>query len=514
MSPKTLNLTEQQVHSASTKATAKKSQVWGGRLKSAPDQLNLEFCAGRDVATVRMADDNLLPYDIWCNLAHAKMLLKQSILNDQEFTKIKAALLRLEREYQAGKFQLDPAKEDVHINIESYITTTRQVQAGKKIHTGRSRNDQIATDMRLYMRAQVLVLIEQITPLIFSILDLAEKEINSVMPGFTHYQPAMITTAGHWFSSWSQGLIRDCGRLMQDLQLLNRSPLGAAASFGTSWPIDREFTAKLLGFSAVEENTLDCISSRGENETRLAASISVFMNRLSVISQDIILLSTPYYGMFVLDDRFVTGSSIMPQKRNPDFAEVIKSKAALCHGLLTSLLGISKGAMSGYNRDMQQTKYLVMDLFREINNAPLVLSGVINSLTLKRKTMLRLCEQGFMNSADVADWLAREFSLSFRDCYELLSLAVRYSEKEGQLTLAALQQASQESKLQITLDDSVVAFLNSPTALLDKKQHTGAPSSQAVQKMINKQRLEIAEILDQADQITKTITKAKKKCFG
>lgn len=491
-----------------------KSQIWGGRLKSAPDELNVRFCAGRDVSIIPMADDSLLLFDIWTNMAHARMLEKQSIISDKELDQIRDALLRLEDEFKTGSFNLDPKKEDVHINIEFYITNKCNVEAGKKIHTGRSRNDQVATDMRLFMRAQALELIEQISTLIHSILEVAQNELETLMPGFTHYQPAMLTTMGHWLTAWSQGLIRDCERLLQDLQMLNRCPLGAAAAFGTSWPIDREFTAQLLGFSGVEENTLDCISSRGENETRLAATVSVFMNHLSTISQDIILMSTPYYGMLTLDDRFVTGSSIMPQKRNPDFAEVIKSKASLCHGLLMGLLGIQKGAMSGYNRDTQQTKYLVMDLFRECFDAPLVLSGVIESMSIARDTMRQLCEQDFMNSADVADWLAREYDLSFRDCYELLSLAVKFSEKEGKLSLKAMRKAIKETELAIDLDESMITFLNTPSAMLDKKRHTGAPSPDAVKMMIKNQKTALAEILSQAFIISETTAKARKKSFA
>ncbi|MCP4295134.1 MAG: argininosuccinate lyase [Proteobacteria bacterium] len=496
------------------KQMTQKSQVWGSRLKSAPDQLNIEFCAGRDVSVIPMAEDSLLIFDIWTNMAHSKMLEKQSIISPTELDEIRNALIRLEKEFIEGSFILDPEKEDVHTNIEAYITDICKVEAGKKIHTGRSRNDQVATDMRLFLRSQVLELIEQVSVLISSILEVAQKEMQSLMPGFTHHQPAMFTTMGHWLTAWSQGLIRDCERLLQDLHLLNRCPLGAAASFGTSWPIDREYTAKLLGFSGVEENTLDCISSRGENEARLGATLSVFMNHLSTISQDIILLSTPYYGMITLDDRFVTGSSIMPQKRNPDFAEVIKSKASMCHGMLSSLLGIQKGAMSGYNRDTQQTKYLVMDLFRECFNAPLVLSGVIESMNVEREVMYQKCEQGFMNSADVADWLARQFHLSFRNCYGLLSLAVKFSEKEGILTLEAMQRAIKETGLVIDVEQSTITFLNSPSAMLDKKQHIGAPSPYSVEQMIKGQKMIVAGIITEVNQISKRSTEAKKLSYA
>ncbi len=368
--------------------------------------------------------------------------------------------------------------------------------------------------MRLYLRSSVLELTKNIERLIQSILKRAEQETETIMPGFTHYQPAMPTTIAHWMTCWSQGLIRDLHSLYNDLKMLNLSPLGAAASFGTTWPIDREYAAELLGFDGVENNSLDCISSRGENETRIAASISILMNHLSTISQDIILLGTPYFNMIKVDDRFVTGSSIMPQKRNSDFAELIRSKAAQSQGILTSLLGIQKGSMSGYNRDSQQTKYLIVDLFRECFDAPVVLSGVIDSLGFKKAEMKKRCQVGFINSADTADWLAQRFSLSFRDCYEVLSLAVKYSEDAGQLTFQAMNKAINEIGLAISISEADIDFLNTPELLLNKKNHTGAPSKSSVLKTIQVQ----TDLLDKAgarfSEAAKRIQSAREQCFA
>ena len=483
-------------------------------MNTPPDQLNIGFCAGRDVITLPMADEILLEFDVWTNLAHAMMLNKVGVLNDQELADIRGALSDLVRDFQAGSFELDPEKEDVHINVEHYITFTKGIVAGKKIHTGRSRNDQVSTDMRLFLREAVIELVASTLTLVKAILNRAEQETASIMPGFTHYQPAMLTTVGHWLTSWSQGLLRDALSLMQDLKMMNRSPLGAAASFGTSWPINREYAAELLGFDAVEENSLDCISSRGENETRIAASISIMMNHLSVISQDIILLSTPFYGFFKVDDRYVTGSSIMPQKRNPDFAEIIRSKASLVHGSLISLLGIQKGAMSGYNRDTQQTKYLIMDLLRESRDVPSILSGVIASLVFDRITMRKSCEQGYINATDIADRLAQKHGLSFRDCYEVLSSAVKYSEDKGRITLETLKQAISEQGLEIAFSEEDAIFINSPEKSLLEKRHTGAPSAESVERMIRKQHGEIERIERELGEFGQGIQDARKRCFG
>jgi argininosuccinate lyase len=495
------------------KQTTEKDQVWGGRLNTPPDKMNIAFCSGRDVVSIPMADALLLTYDIWTNLAHVKMLNHCAILKDDECRALCEALVALDMKVQRGDFHLDPQKEDVHINIEHHITHTLGIEAGKKIHTGRSRNDQCGTDIKLYLRDQLLEISENVKILIEAILKKATPELKSVMPGFTHYQPAMLTTAAHWLTSWSQALLRDLERLYQDLQLLNHSPLGAAAAFGTSWAIDREYAAQLLGFDAPDENSLDCISARGEYEARAAATLSFLMNHLGTIAQDMMLLSMPYFGMLVIPDQYVTGSSIMPQKKNPDFAELIRGKAACCHGALASLLGIQKGSMSGYNREYQLSKYVIMDTFRECLDAPLILSGVINAMTFNRAEMLAKSQKGFMNSADVADLLARKFNLAFRDCYELLSLAVKNCEAAGQLTKEGLEKAIDHLGLPVKLSKKDVELFNSPYLLLQEKEHTGSPSVGSVKRMIASQTQALQKVGKKIRAFHNRVRLAQKKCF-
>jgi argininosuccinate lyase len=491
-----------------------KAQVWGGRLSTPPDELNVAFCSGRDVFSAPMADELLLPFDIWTNLAHVRMLHHCNILNKGECRALCRALVTLDVKVRRGDFKLDPRKEDVHVNIEHYITHTLGIEAGKKIHTGRSRNDQSGTDIKLYLRGRLLEMCENVKILIEAILKKAAPELDSVMPGFTHYQPAMLTTAAHWLTGWSQALLRDLERLYQDLELLNRSPLGAAAAFGTSWPIDREYAAHLLGFDEPESNSLDCISARGEYEARAAATLSFLMNHLSIIAQDMILLSTPYFGMLVIPDQYVTGSSIMPQKRNPDFAELIRGKAACCHGALSSLLGLQKGAMSGYNRDYQLGKYVMMDIFRECLDAPLILSGVIGAMAFNRAEMLAKAQQGFMNTADVADALAQKFNLPFRDCYELLSLAVKYCEAAGRLTKEGMEKAIGDLGHPVRLSKKDIDLFNSPHLLLKEKKHTGSPSAASVQTMIASQTVVLQKLGRQIGGMHKRVQLARKRCFG
>ncbi len=461
-----------------------------------------------------MADEVLIPYDLWTNRAHSIMLYEQKLIPLTALQGILQGLDELEAEHAAGRFTLDPAKEDVHINVEAFVTATQGAEAGGRMHIGRSRNDQTACDTRLYLRDVGLKLLESVTHLTEVLLEQAEQHTQTVMPGFTHYQPAMITTWGHWLCSYAQGLLRDLERLLLTVRLVNRNPLGAAASFGTSWPLDRNRTRELLAFEQVELNTLDCITSRWENEAQLAQAAAMLMNRLSIVAQDLIVLSLPYAGMLRLDDTFVTGSSIMPQKKNPDFAEVIKSKASLAHGYLMSLLGIQKGALSGYNRDTQATKYLIMDLVRECEEAPELLTGVVSSLTVQQEQMREQCLVGFMNAVDVADWLARGLNLPFRECYNVLATAVRLSEPSPQLTREALQQALQEAGHEQEVPAEAFARLQDPVSLLAERQHLGSPAPEQVTAQVTFLRQQLQTFREAGQVLRQQIAQAQQTCRG
>jgi len=492
--------------------TPSQSQVWGSHLSRPPAEQNVQFCAGRDVRALPMADEVLLPYDLWTNRAHSIMLHRQGLITDDHLSGILAGLRELEERHESGKFFLDPEKEDIHINVEAFVTETQGADAGGRMHIGRSRNDQSACDVRLWLRDQGLSLSASCQQLAEALLQQAEQHADAVMPGFTHYQPAMITTWGHWLCAYVQGLVRDLERLRLTLQLGNRNPLGAAASFGTSWPIDRDFTAELLAFERVDANTLDCVVSRWEHEAQLAHAAAMLMNHLSIMAQDLIILSLPYTGMLTIDEAFVTGSSIMPQKKNPDFAEVLKSKASLAHGYLVSLLGIQKGGLSGYNRDTQATKYLIMDLLRECEEAPGVLCGVFETLTVHRKRMQAQCRVGFMNSVDWADHLARTHNLPFRECYHVLAAAVRLSAPETEITHPALEQALRESGHDLAIAPEEFARLSNPVSLIAERQHTGSPSPDAVNAQVADLQAEISRLRTEGDALQQRISEAQQRC--
>lgn len=489
-----------------------KSQVWGSHLSRPPAETNVLFCAGRDVQPLPMADEVLIPYDLWTNRAHSIMLHRQGLIPSEALRGILAGLRELEQLHAAGAFRLDPAKEDVHINVEAFVTETQGAEAGGRMHIGRSRNDQTACDIRMYLRDVGLQMKTSVSQLVETLLTLAEAHVHTVMPGFTHYQPAMITTWGHWLCSYAQGLLRDLERLQLAVSLVNRNPLGAAASFGTSWPLDRQLTTELLAFEQVELNTLDCITARWENEAQLAQSLAMLMNRLSVVAQDLIVLSLPYSGMVRIDDAFVTGSSIMPQKKNPDFAEVIKSKASLAHGYLMSLLGIQKGGLSGYNRDTQATKYLILDLIRECEEAPELLTGVFQTLQVQPEQMRAQCEVGFMNAVDLADWLARELGLPFRECYNVLAKAVRLSEPETRITYSALQQALQESGRPELVPQADFERLQDPVRLLAERQHLGSPAPEQVRAQAQAMRQQLQGFQESTSVQKQRISTARERC--
>ena len=486
--------------------TIPKQQIWGSHLAETPDELMVRFCAGRDVTPLPMADAELLPFDLWTNRAHAIMLARQGILDAPVLQAMLAALSALEADWSAGRFALDPAAEDVHVNVERYVSAKAGSDVGGRLHTARSRNDQVATDMRLIIRAGLLNLGGDLAALVETLLELAEAHRHDVMPGFTHHQPAMMTTWGHWLSAYAQSLCRDLERVRQALSLVNRSPLGAAASYGTSWPIDRAFTAELLGFDRVDENTQDAIGARWEHETQAAFTCAMLLNHFAVMAQDLLLLAHPYWGMASLPDRFVTGSSIMPQKRNPDFAEVTKGKAAWVGGMVSGLLAMPKGTMSGYNRDTQWTKYAILDVLRECAPAPALMRAVFQGLRMHPERMRERLNEGFLAAADFADVLARTLQRPFRTCYDVAAAAVLASGDAGRITLEGARQALQAADLPLKAAADVLADLEDPERIISWREHLGSPAPGQVADSLTRLRAELrghsaalAALRDQCD---------------
>ncbi len=452
--------------------------VWAKRVGDASiNDLVVAYCAGRDVIGKPPADVALIPYDLQTNRAHAQMLGEVGILSSDERIRLINALDQVEAAHLNGEQILDPACEDVHMSIEQRVTALVGPELGGRLHTGRSRNDQVATDMALWLRAEVAQLRERVVALIQSVDQHANTHRNTPVPGMTHMQPAMITTWGHWVKGYSIRFQRDVANLDQVLTRLRFCPLGSAASFGSSWPTNREITAKLLGFEGPTPHTTDSIWSRGETETAFAFAAAQLLGHLSSMGQDLILMSTPPKDWVRLADDVTTGSSIMPQKRNPDFAEVTRAKAAVVAGQLQAFLGIGTAAPAGYNRDTQWTKYLIMDVADEVRLAPDVFRTVIETLQVNAPAMLAATQQGFLNATDVADYLARTRKVSFRLCYQILGRSVAECEAAGKLTLDVINnQMAEKAPEAQPLTAEEMKSLEDPLLLLSQRKQTGSPN--------------------------------------
>ncbi len=458
--------------------------IWGGHLSQNSNALMLAFCSGRDVQELPMADEELLPFDLWTNRAHAIMLYEQGILGGIALEKILQALKRLEDAWQEKKFQLDPSLEDVHINVEHWVSQHAGADAGGRLHTARSRNDQSGCDMRMLMRAALMNLAQGVEGLVAALLSQAQKATTIPMVGFTHHQPAMLTTWGHWLCAPAQGLLRDLARIHNAVLQINHCPLGAGAAYGVSWPIQRQRSAELLGFAGVDENSLDCISARGEHEAHCAFVYSLLMRRLAALAQDFLMFSHPYWQFIQLPEAFVTGSSIMPQKRNPDFAEVMKGKSAWVQGQVTSLLSITQGAMHGYHRDSQWSKYALLDVVRECQSAAPLMQQVVEGICPNRERMRARLREGYLEATDFADALSREFGLPFRQGYKIAAAAVGLSANARCIQTHAAQQAMQQAGLEEEKCRGILEGLQNPMHLLEKRQHTGGPAPLQVKKTI------------------------------
>jgi argininosuccinate lyase len=423
-----------------------------------------------------MADVELLPYDVWGSMAHVLMLQDSGILTKTDARRLLRGLREVLTRHENGKFSLDPEREDVHTCIEAFLTRTCGAEVGGKVHTGRSRNDQAATTMRLYLRDANLHLYASVANLVGGLIRLARDNSETVMPGFTHRQHAAASTFGHLAAAYAQAMLRDLERLTFVHHVINRCPLGAAAGYGTSWPIDRQLTANLLGFDTVALNSLDAAGSRWEAEAQLATALAFYLDHASQVAADLIFLSTTESRMLRLPDEYVTGSSIMPQKRNPDFAEVIQGKAALVNGVLSSLLQIPRGAPSGYNREYQWTKYLVMDAIRETREVPVILSGVIRAVEPDRDRMAQLATEGFLNAVDAAEFIAQNFRLSFRQAHQVVARAIGECRDAGELTLEALQKSLRSEKVRKDLSKEDFDPLMNPIENLKRRASAGSPS--------------------------------------
>ncbi len=461
-------------------ALNKKDTSWSGRFNEPVAALVKKYTASIGF------DYRLAMFDIQGSIAHATMLSAKGIITKADLEAIERGLREIHQEIEAGQFAWSLDLEDVHLNIEKRLTD-KIGDAGKRLHTGRSRNDQVATDVRLWLRAVVDQALLAIKQLQLSLLDLAEAHSDTVMPGFTHLQVAQPVTFGHHLMAYVEMLKRDAARFADCRKRINRLPLGAAALAGTSYPIDREMVASLLGFDGVCENSLDAVSDR-DFAMEFTFASSLVMTHLSRLSEELILWSSPRYAFIDIADRFCTGSSIMPQKKNPDVPELVRGKTGRVYGHLMGLLTLMKAQPLAYNKDNQEDKEPLFDTADTLLVTLEIYADMMRGISVNKENMRNAASEGFATATDLADYLVKK-GIPFRDAHEAVALAVRHAVGEGcdlsALPLEILQQFAPE----ITEDVYEVLTL---AGSLNSRHHIGGTAPAQVKAAIMKARAELA----------------------
>lgn len=456
--------------------------MWGGRFSEATDAFVAEF-----TASVQF-DQRLYRQDIAGSIAHATMLARVGVLTDAERDDIIQGLSAIKADIEAGRFEWRIDLEDVHMNIEARLTDRIGI-TGKKLHTGRSRNDQVATDIRLYLRDEIDALLALLKRLQSGILTLADKHTDTIMPGFTHLQTAQPVTFGHHLLAWFEMLLRDSERLIDCRKRVNRLPLGSAALAGTTYPIDRAYTAQLLGFEAVSENSLDAVSDR-DFAIEFSAAASLIMMHLSRMSEELILWTSAQFRFVQIPDRFCTGSSIMPQKKNPDVPELVRGKSGRVFGDLVSLLTLMKGQPLAYNKDNQEDKEPLFDAIDTVRGSLLAFADMIPALQPNKKEMREAALRGFSTATDLADYLVKK-GVAFRDAHEIVGKAVALGVKEEKdLSELSLQQLQQFSGL---ISDDVFAVLTLEGSVA-ARNHIGGTAPQQVKAAVERAQQRIQQL--------------------
>ena len=432
------------------------SKLWGGRFKEATDAFVQRFTASVGF------DHRMATEDIAGSLAHARMLKAVGVLTADELKEIESGLTQVQKEITDGSFQWSTELEDVHMNIEARLTELIGA-SGKKLHTGRSRNDQVATDIRLHLRAAIDGIAGELTRLQRGTIELAAANTETIMPGFTHLQTAQPIVFGHHLLAWNEMLERDYGRLMDCRARLNQSPLGAAALAGTTYPIDRASTAAALGFDKPTENSLDSVSDR-DFAIEFCAFAAILMTHLSRMSEELVLWTSSQFNFIALPDRFCTGSSIMPQKKNPDVPELVRGKVGRVNGDLISLLTLMKSQPLAYNKDNQEDKEPLFDAIDTVFDSLRAFADMVPAIKPKKETMREAARGGFSTATDLADYLVGK-GLPFRDAHKVVGKAVAHgvdcSLDLSEMSLATLQgfcsEISEDVFDVLTLEGSVAA---------------------------------------------------------
>jgi argininosuccinate lyase len=451
-------------------------KAWSGRFAEPIDDLTQRFNASVDF------DRRLAEFDIQGSLAHARMLARCKIIPAADLADIERGMAQILDEVRAGRFPWSIEREDVHFNIEHRLTELVG-EAGKRLHTARSRNDQIATDVRLWLRSEIDGLLHLDTRVRERLLDLAERYAGTLMPGFTHLQVAQPVTFGHHLMAYFEMFTRDAERLADVRRRMNRLPLGASALAGTSYPIDREWVAKELGFDGVCENSLDAVSDRDFAVEFLAAA-ALCMAHVSRLAEELVIWSNPRFGFVAIADRFCTGSSIMPQKKNPDVPELMRGKTGRVYGALVALLTVIKAQPLAYNKDNQEDKEPLFDAVDTLRDVLAILAEMLPGITARPERMRAALDEGYATATDLADYLVRK-GMAFRDAHEVVARAVREAEARG-VDLAELP-AAELARFSPLIGADARAVLT-PEGSAAARRHVGGTAPEAVRAAIERAR--------------------------
>lgn len=451
-------------------------KLWGGRFEKDTAKLVEDFHSSISF------DQRLYKHDIAGSIAHAKMLNRIGVLNDQELEQIVSGLKSILEDIEQGKIQFRVDAEDIHMNIE-LLLTERIGDTGKKLHTARSRNDQVALDIRMYLKAELDKIREMLRDLQSTLLDLAERHIHTIMPGYTHLQRAQPVTLAHHLLAYCQMFRRDEERLADCRRRTDVMPLGSGALAGTTFPLDREYVARQLGFAAITENSLDGVSDR-DFAVEFTAAASLIMVHLSRFCEEIILWSSAEFDFVELDDAYSTGSSMMPQKKNPDVAELIRGKAGRVFGDLMALLTTLKGLPLAYNKDLQEDKEALFDAVDTVKKCLLVFKPMLETMRFKEDRMAAAARGGFTNATDLADYLVRK-GMPFREAHEVVGKIVYYC-LEKNITLEELDLARYK-QFSSLVDEDVYEAINIGRCV-EARRVPGGPAPEAIREAIRKAR--------------------------
>ena len=443
-------------------------KLWGGRFTKETNKLVESFNESLSF------DHRFYKQDIRGSIAHVKMLAKQSILTDDERDKIIEGLNSIEKDIESGVLKFDDGSEDIHSFVEAHLIE-RIGDTGKKLHTGRSRNDQVALDMKLYVRDEIDELKDLLYELLSEVLRIMEENTTTYMPGFTHLQKAQPTTLAHHFGAYFEMFIRDFGRLRSTRKRMNLSPLGSGAFAGTTYDLDRDYVASLLEFETATRNSMDSVSDR-DYLLELLSDLAIISMHLSRLSEEIIIWNTDEYRFVEMDDTYSTGSSIMPQKKNPDIAELIRGKSGRVYGSLISLLTTMKGLPLAYNKDMQEDKEMSFDAIDTVKSLIKLMSGMLSSMKFNNERMAKSARGGFTNATDAADYLVKK-NVAFRDAHEIVGRLVLYGIEHGK----ALDDFSLEEFRNISeyFDYDIYDAISLKTCV-EKRNTKGAPGLTAI----------------------------------